>query len=152
MDTYTFTFNGHEVPNLTMSEAIDLCRRHALEEGKATKLGVINSRGNHLYLGSYSPLPEKLWQPYVDKHGNPVAQLTADPAVDDTDEPVESITAFPCKDGSLRLFINGKPDPRNRVFAASAAMTARADVRSWFRAMKDAGLFPFVSRLEFYAQ
>ena len=56
LETYTFRIDSVDVPNLTMEEAIDACRKKCYNQNRSVTLKVQVGR-KYMMLGTYNPLP-----------------------------------------------------------------------------------------------
>ena len=161
MEKNIYRFNGIEVPNLTMAEAVDMARKRVLDQGKTVILRVKNSAGAWITLGTYSPVSPDLWEyrQNPDDNKSPLIPVVcSQPKMDNSKERViRTIKAvlIPGKTkgyDTYQLVIGGRPDPCNRVFCASEIdghRTAINDVLSWFKNMKDNGFYPCVKEITF---
>ena len=158
---HTFLFNGIEVPNLTMDEAINCARERVINNGKAVVLKVRTNAGSWLMLGTYAPVAKDLWEYHEnqdDMKSPLIPVVCAEPAMptSGSQRAIRTIKAvfMPGKTKSedkYRLIIGGKPDPLNREFCCNPKthVAAIKDLQEWFKTMKRAGYYPLVEAITF---
>lgn len=161
--TYTFRFNGTDVPGLTMQEAIDSARHECLDNGRSVRLYVKNNGGSWTELALYSPIKPSAWEKFYnepnDKDSGIIPQVNVDlrfkHSVKNPPYKIDAIL-HPGKkkksDDTYTIRINGRKDPLNRVFCSSTidgSRTAKEDLETWFKNMKDHGFYPLVDHINY---
>lgn len=156
MDKNTFKINNMEFADTTMQYAIDMARDYVLRNNRPAILSARKKNGSRLPLATYSPIAPGAMMEYHENPGDTDSPIVPQVNVDIifgpvTDQIVRKMVAYPDSDGNYRLFINGKKDPKKRVFTGLRAIhfTPKNDVSSWFENMKDHGFFPYVDKLVF---
>lgn len=156
METNDFKLNNMEFADLTMEKAIEISRDYVLRNHRPAVLSVKKANGSWLALATYSPIDNGALMEYHENPGDPDSPIVPQVNVDIlfgpvTDQVVKKMVAYPDSDGNYRLFINGKKDPRGRVFTGLRTIhfTQKNDVTCWFENMKQHGFFPFVDKLVF---